>query len=304
MADKRLVRAEGGFRSGFVAVVGRPNAGKSALVNRLVGRKVSIVSDKPQTTRRRIAGVVTTSTYQLVLLDVPGFQKPRDELTARMQKTVDSVLGEIDAALFLIAGNEQIGKGDAFIAASLAGSGVPSLLVLNKADLLSPEQRQRQLERAATLGDFRMALVASALTGEGVPELQAEVERLLPEGPRYFPEGEITDQDEESLIAELIREKALAVTEQDVPHTISVEVLEMDDRPEKDLVYIRAALYVERVSQRPIILGEQGRRLKTIGTRARKDIEDLLGSHVYLDLVVQVKKHWRKNPGFLGRLGL
>lgn len=292
------------YRSGFVALVGRPNAGKSTLVNRLVGQKVSIVSEKPQTTRRRVAGVVTSATHQLVLLDIPGFQKPRDELTQRMQHTVDAVLKEIDAALFLVAGDEHMGKGDAFIAARLARTGVPTVVAVNKADLLSPEQRTRQFDKARSLGEFEGVLVISAVTGEGLAELRSVLEALLPPGPRYFPESEVTDQDEADLIAELIREKALRVTEQDVPHAVSVEVLEMEEREDKDLIYIRAALFVERVSQRPILLGEGGRRLKEIGSEARRDIEHLLGSHVYLDLVVQVKKHWRRNPGFLGRLGL
>lgn len=292
------------YRSGFVALVGRPNAGKSTLVNSLVGQKVSIVSEKPQTTRRRVAGVVTSATHQLVLLDIPGFQKPRDELTLRMQRTVDAVLKEIDAALFLVAGDEQIGKGDAFIAASLARSGIPAVVVVNKADMLLPEQRARQLAKARDLGGFEAALVISALTGEGLAELRSALEALLPQGPRYFPESEVTDQSEQDLIAELIREKALRMTEQDVPHAVSVEVLEMEEREDKDLIYIRAALFVERTSQRPILLGEGGRRLKEIGSQARRDIEHLLGSHVYLDLVVRVKKHWRRNPGFLGRLGL
>ncbi len=291
-------------RSGFVALVGRPNAGKSTLINRLVGQKVSIVSEKPQTTRRRVAGVVTSATHQLVLLDIPGFQKPRDELTQRMQRTVDGVLKEIDAALFLVAGDEQIGKGDAFIAAALARTGVPAVVAVNKADMLTPEQRTRQLGKVRDLGDFRAAFTISALTGEGLVELRSALEALLPLGPRYFPESDVTDQSEQDLIAELIREKALRVTEQDVPHAVSVEVLEMEEREDKDLIYIRAALFVERTSQRPILLGEGGRRLKEIGSQARRDIEHLLGSHVYLDLVVQVKKHRRRNPGFLSRVGL
>ncbi|NLT34945.1 MAG: GTPase Era [Gaiellales bacterium] len=304
MAEEQPLQGPEPYRSGFVALLGRPNAGKSTLVNRLVGQKVSIVSEKPQTTRRRVAGVVTSTTHQLVLLDIPGFQKPRDELTQRMQHTVNAVLKEIDAAVFLVAGDEQIGKGDAFIAGSAAQTGVPVIVAVNKADMLSPEQRARQLDKARGLGDFESAFVISALTGEGLAELRVALEALLPLGPRYFPGNEVTDQSEEDLIAELIREKALRVTEQDVPHAVSVEVLEMEEREGKDFIYIRAAVFVERSSQRPILLGEGGRRLKEIGSDARRDIEHLLGRRVYLDLVVQVKKHWRRNPGFLGRLGL
>lgn len=297
-------QAEKPFRSGFVVVAGRPNVGKSTLVNRLVGRKVSIVSDKPQTTRNRVAGVVTGLSSQIVLLDIPGFQKPRDELTTRMQSAVDDTLGEADGALFVLSADEAIGKGDAFIASRLQTVGVPTVAVVNKGDLVSAERARRQLLRTAELGSFRGVTLISAETGLGVTELLPSLEDLLPEGPKYYPDEVLTDRPEEWLVGELVREKVLAATEEEIPHSVSVEVLDMEPRADCDLVDIRVAVYVERASQRPIILGHGGQKIKQIGSEARRDIEALLGVHVYLELVVQVRRHWRRNPGFLGRLGL
>lgn len=292
------------FRSGFVAVVGRPNVGKSTLVNRLTGCKVSIVSDKPQTTRNRVAGVVTTSSAQVVLLDVPGFQKPRDELTKRMQAVVDQTLEEVDGALFVVACNEAIGKGDAFIASRLTASGVPTIVLLNKVDLADEAQVTRQTAKVTALGIPAPVFPVSAVTGHGLGEVLSLLEQMLPPGPLYFPEGTVTDRPDEWLIGELIREKVLHVTEDEVPHSVSVEVREVEEREGAHLIDVSAAIYVERESQRPIILGEGGSRLKRIGTEARRDIEALLGTHVFLDLVVQVRPHWRRNPGLLDRLGL
>jgi len=277
--------------------------GKSSLVNRLLGRKVSIVSSKPQTTRHRVAGVLNFPGHQLVLLDMPGFQKPRDRLTERMQAVVETTLGEVDVILFMLNAAERIGRGDAFIAAQLAAVATPVVVALNKIDLVQSKEANEQLIAAAGLGEWAAIHLVSAVTGEGLPGLLEEVRRLLPEGPRYFPPGVVTDQPEELLIAELVREKVIAVTEEEVPHSIAVQVLEMESRGD-DLVYVRAAIYVERDSQRPIVLGEAGGRIKQIGTEARHDIEALLGSRVFLDLAVKVRKHWRQDPGMLGRLGL
>jgi len=292
------------FRSGFVVVVGRPNVGKSTLVNRLVGRKISIVSDKPQTTRNRVAGVLTSQSAQVILLDIPGFQKPRDELTIRMQSAVDGAMDDADGALFVLPANEAIGKGDAFIALQLRAVGVPTIAVVNKADLVSVQTAQQQLQKAAALGEFENVMLVSAKTGLGVTELLPALEQLLPVGPKYFPDEILTDRPEEWLVGELIREKVLAATEEEIPHAVSVEVLEMEPRSDSDLVDIRAAVYVERASQRPIILGRGGQKIKQIGSEARRDIEALLGTRVYLDLLVQVRRRWRRNPGFLGRLGI
>jgi GTPase len=292
------------FRSGFVALIGRPNAGKSTLVNYLLGQKVSIVSDKPQTTRHRITGVLTSATHQLVVLDMPGFQKPRDLLTSRMQQLVLATLSEVDVVLFLLPGDQRFARGDAFIAQYLSRVSTPVVVAINKADLISPEEAERQVEAATGLGEFSGVHVVSALTGQGVLELRTALEALIPEGPMYFPPDVTTDQPEETLIAELVREKVLEVTEEEVPHSIAVQLLEIEPREGRDLIDIRAAIYVERDSQKPIVIGEGGLRLKRIGSEARADIERLLGSQVYLELVVRVKKHWRRDPRALGRMGL
>ena len=293
-----------GFRSGFVAMVGRPNVGKSTLVNLLVGRKVSITSEKPQTTRHRIAGVLNGAGFQLVLLDMPGFQRPRDRLTHRMQEVVDAALTEVDVVLFLLNGEERVGRGDSFIAAAVARSATPVIVAINKADVLTDAQLVDQAEAARSLGDLPEPLLISAKTGSGVDDLRDRLVSLLPEGPAYFPVDVVTDQPEEVLIAELIREKAIGLTEEEVPHSIAVHVLEMEPREDSDLVYVQAAIYVERESQRPILLGEGGRRIKQIGSEARQEIEALLGTRIYLDLSVRVRKHWRQDPGLLDRLGL
>jgi GTP-binding protein Era len=292
------------FRAGFIAVVARPNAGKSTLVNGVVERKVSIVSAKPQTTRHRITGVLTQPSFQLVLVDVPGFQRPLDGLTERMQATVETTLEDVDGALFLVAGDEDVGPGDAFIVRALAERSIPTVAALNKVDLLTKNRVAEQLVALAELGDFIAIHPVSALVGDGLGALVNDLVDLLPAGPMFYPDGVVTDRPEEFLVAELVREKVLACTEHEVPHSVAVQVLEFEPREEKRLTYIRAAIYVERESQRPIILGERGRRLKTIGTEARTEIEHLLGTKVFLDLVVRVRKRWRQDPSMLGRLGV
>lgn len=293
-----------GFRSGFVVVAGRTNVGKSTLVNGIVGDKVSIVSDKPQTTRRRVAGVLTKGTHQLVLLDVPGFQKPMDSLTTRMQETVDTAFAEVDGILFVLNGKEKLGKGDRFIASRLKGVRVPVVVAINKVDLLSSEQATAYLEEVEALGDFHDVLTVSALTGSGVKELTWGLEGLLPEGPAYFPPEMVTDQPEVMLIAELIREKVLALTRDEVPHSVAVEVVEVEPRENRDLVDVRASIYVERNSQKGIVVGRGGQRIKSVGIEARTEIERVLGSRIFLDLSVKVRPGWRQDPGMLNRLEL
>lgn len=292
------------FRSGFIAVVGRPNVGKSTLANALVGRKVSIVSSKPQTTRHRIAAVLNGPDWQLVLLDIPGFQKPRDMLTERMQVRVEEALEEVDGVLFLLDASQRVGKGDAFIADYLAHSKSQVLVALNKVDLVDESVVAAQLEAASRLGDLERPYLVSALTGAGLEQLTEALTEMLPEGPMYFPPEIVTDQPEELLMAELIREKAIRLTEEEVPHAIAVQILDVEPREGKDLLYVRASIYVERDSQRPIILGEGGRRIKAMGSEARAEIEALLGTRIYLDLSVKVKKHWRQDPSLLQRFGL
>jgi GTPase len=281
-----------------VAVAGRPNVGKSTLVNALCGGKVAIVSDKPQTTRRRILGVANGDGYQLVLADLPGFQRPRDALTERMQRTVDSAFEDVEAVLFVLSARERIGAGDRFIAERVFGLGVPVVIALNKVDRLKPAHIASQMETAARLGDFHALHPVSAKTGDGVGELREELVALLPEGPLYFPEGERTDLPPELQVAELVREKALQLTREEVPHAISVEVEEITD----DVV--RANVFVETESQKQIVVGRGGSMIKEIGVRARPEIELLLGRHVFLELHVKVRPRWRRDEAMLERLGI
>jgi GTPase len=286
------------LRSGFVAVAGRPNVGKSTLVNALAGGKVAIVSDKPQTTRRRIAAVVNGDDHQLVLVDLPGFQRPRDPLTERMQKTVDGSLEDVDAFLFVLAADERIGAGDRFVAERVFGAGPPVVVALNKVDRLTPAGIAEQIETAAAFGDFHALHPVSALRSEGIGPLRADLVALLPEGPHYFGEGEETDLPLEARLAELIREQALALTREEVPHAIEVEVEEIEEGR------VSARLFVETESQKGILVGKGGGMVKEIGSRARPEIERLLGRKVFLELVVKVRPHWRRDESVLERLGI
>jgi GTPase len=286
------------FRSGFVAVAGRPNVGKSTLVNALVGGKVAIVSEKPQTTRRRIFGVVNGEGYQLVLVDLPGFQRPRDALTERMQRTVDHALEEVDAFLFVLAADERIGAGDRFVAERVYAAGPPVLVALNKVDRLRPAQIGETISQAAELGDFQALHPISALRGEGLDALRADLAALLPEGPAYFGAGETTDLPIEARVAELVREQALVLTREEVPHAISVEVDEIEDGR------VRALVYVETASQKGIVVGKGASMIRAIGTQARPEVERLLGRKVFLELVVKVRPRWRRDESVLERLGI
>jgi len=285
-------------KSGFVAVAGRPNVGKSTLVNALAGGKVAIVSDKPQTTRRRIAGVVHGDGYQLVLVDLPGFQRPLDPMTERMQRTVDQAFEDVDAVLFVLSTRERIGAGDRFIAKRVFSLGVPVVIALNKVDRLKPGHVATQMDTASKLGDFHALHPVSAKTGDGVAELRDELVELLTEGPAYFPPGQRSDLTREEEIGELLREKALALTREEVPHAISVEVEEVDEK------VVRANLYVETDSQKQIVVGKGGSVVKEIGVRARPEIEHLLGHPVFLELQVKVKPKWRRDERLLERLGI
>jgi len=286
------------LRSGFVAVAGRPNVGKSTLVNALAGGKVAIVSDKPQTTRRRVMGIANGPDHQLVLADLPGFQRPRDPLTERMQRTVDQSLEEIDAVLLVLSARERIGAGDRFIAERVFGLGVPVVIALNKVDRLKPGHIAEQMQNAARLGEFHSLHPVSALTGDGVGELRDDLVGLLPEGPAYYPAGQRSDVTPELHVAELIREKALHLTREEVPHAISVEVDELGDK------VVRATIFVETESQKQIVVGKGGSVVKKIGTRARPEIEHLLGHPVFLELQVKVRPKWRRDEGLLERLGI
>jgi GTPase len=285
-------------RSGFVSVVGRPNVGKSTLVNALCRGKVAIVSDKPQTTRRRIIGIANGDDYQLVLADLPGFQRPRDPLTERMQRTVDQSLEDIEGILFVLSARERIGAGDRFIAERVFALGVPVVIALNKVDRLKPGHIAEQMARAARLGDFYALHPVSAVTGDGVDALRDELVALLPEGPAYYPREQRTDLTPEAQVAELIREKALQLTREEVPHAISVEIEEITDK------VVRATLFVETDSQKQIVIGKGGSVVKQIGTRARPEIELVLGHPVFLDLTVKTRPKWRRDEAMLERLGI
>jgi GTP-binding protein Era len=285
-------------RSGFAAVAGRPNVGKSTLVNALAGGKVAITSDKPQTTRRRVIGIANGDDHQLVLADLPGFQRPRDALTERMQRTVDQSLEDVDAVLFVLSARERIGAGDRFIADRVFALGVPVVIALNKVDRLKPGHIAEQMQNAARLGDFHSLHPVSALTGDGVPELRDDLVALLPEGPPYYPTEQRTDLAPELQVAELIREKALQLTREEVPHAISVEVDELADR------VVRATIFVETESQKQIVIGKGGSVVKQIGTRARPEIELLLGHPAFLDLTVKARPRWRRDEAMLERLGI
>ena len=286
------------MKSGIVAVAGRPNVGKSTLVNAVCGVKVAIVSDKPQTTRRRIFGIANGDDYQLVLADLPGFQRPLDALTERMQRTVDAAFEEVEAVLFVLSARERIGAGDRFIASRVFALGVPVVIALNKVDRLKPGHVAQQMQTAARLGDFHALHPVSAKTGDGVQALREELVGLLPEGPLYFPQEQRTDLSLELQLAELIREKALWLTRDELPHAISVELEEIEDK------VVRASILVETESQKQIVVGKGGAIVREIGTRARPEIEALLGHPVFLDLKVKVRPRWRRDAATLERLGL
>ncbi len=286
------------MRSGFVAAAGRPNVGKSTLVNALCGGKVAIVSDKPQTTRRRIVGIANGDDYQLVLADLPGFQRPRDALTERMQRTVDRSLDDVEAILFVLSARERIGAGDRHIAARVFALGVPVVIALNKVDRLKPGHIAEQMNRAAQLGDFHALHPVSAITGDGVEALREELVALLPDGPAFYPREQRTDLTPETQVAELVREKALQLTRDEIPHAISVEVEELADK------LLRATIFVETESQKQIVIGKGGSVVKKIGTRARPEIEHLLGRPIFLDLKVKTRPRWRRDEATLERLGL
>jgi GTP-binding protein Era len=286
------------MRSGFVAVAGRPNVGKSTLTNAVTGGKVAIVSDKPQTTRHRIFGIANGDDYQLVLVDLPGFQRPRDALTERMQRTVETAFDDVDAVLLVLSARDRIGAGDRFVAGRVFSLGVPVVIAMNKVDRLKPAHIASQMATAAALADFHALHPVSAKTGEGVADLKRELIELLPEGPLYFPEEQRTNLPLELQVAELVREKALQLTREEVPHAVSVEVDELKDR------VVRANLLVETESQKQIVVGRGGALIKQIGTRARPEVEALLGRPVFLDLHVKVRPRWRRDDALLERLGI
>ena len=290
-------------RSGFVALAGRPNVGKSTLVNAMVGRKVAIVSDKPQTTRRAIRGVATRDDVQMVLIDLPGVQRPRDELTRRMQHRVEQEVGEADAALMVVNGDQGVGGGgDRWIAEALGRARVPVVVAVNKVDRIAHPRAVVALQAAADLVPGAEVFPVSARTGAGVEALMDHLAGLLPPGPFYFPPDEVSDQPEDVLLAELVREQVLARTRQELPHAVEVQVEEIEDRG--NVVAVRALLWVETESQKGIVIGAGGRMIKSIGTAARRELERELGVRVHLDLSVRVRRSWRADDALLDRLGI
>jgi GTPase len=290
-------------RSGFIALAGRPNVGKSTLANAIVGAKVAIVSDKPQTTRRAIRGVATGDGWQLVLVDLPGVQRPRDELTARMQRRVETELGDADGCLFVINAEHGVGPGDRFIAGLLSRSPVPVVIAVNKIDRTDRAKTAAALAGAEELDVADEIFPVSARTGSGLRPLVSHLVRLLPAGPFYFEPQQHSDQTEDVVLAELIREQVLARTREEVPHAVEVE-LESVDSSRADLIRIEAVVLVETESQKGILIGAGGRMVKAIGTAARRAIERHLGSRVHLELSVRVRRHWRADERLLDRLGI
>ena len=285
------------MKSGFVAVAGRPNVGKSTLVNALCGEKIAITSKVPNTTRRRIFGVANGPDYQLALVDLPGFQRPLDTLTERMQATVDSSFEDVDAVLLVVDARERIGAGDRFVARRVFELGKPVIIAVNKVDRLKAGHVLSQMKSAAELGGFHALHPVSAITKDGIGELRDDLVTLLPEGPAFFGHEQATNLTVEERVGEVIREKALRLTREEVPHAVTVEVDEIGEK------VVRAFVYVETESQKGILVGKKGAMVREIGTRARPEVEALVGHPVFLELQVKVRK-WRRDPKMLERLGL
>lgn len=291
-----------GHRSGFVAVVGQPNVGKSTLMNRLVGHKIAIVTPKPQTTRRRIRGFLTRPDAQVIFVDTPGIHQPFDKLGEFMVEWAVEAIPDADLVLFLVDISRLPNATDREIAERIAAAGVPAILVLNKADLAPPDQLEEHAQAYRALGEWVDAVIVSLATGRNVEELLDTIVAHLREGPRFYPAEQLSDQQEREIVAELIREQALLQLEQEIPYGLDVQVEEFKQR-ENDLVYISANVIVEREAHKPIVIGAGGRRLKTIGAAARREIEQFLGQHVFLDLWVKVRPKWRRDEKILRRWG-
>jgi GTPase len=291
------------MRSGFVSVIGRPNVGKSTLVNALVGQKVAITTPVPQTTRHAVRGVLHREDMQIVFVDTPGLHKPRTLLGSRLNDVARGALSGVDCVLFLVDGSQPIGRGDEFVAGLLADVRNPRIAVLNKVDAFARARQLPQLARLAELGEWDEVVPVSAATGAGVDLLAGLLAARMPEGPAYFPEGQLSDQPTEQLVAEIIREKAITVMREEVPHSIATVVEEITPGAREGLVEVHALLYVERDSQKGIVIGKGGSVLRAIGQRAREELELVLGARVYLDLRVKLMKEWQRDPKKLERLG-
>jgi GTP-binding protein Era len=290
-------------KSGFVALAGRPNVGKSTILNQIVGEKVAIVSNRPQTTRRAIRGIATGDDWQLVMVDLPGVQRPRDPLTERMQRRMERELADSDAALFVLNGQQGVGPGDRFIAAAIRNAGVPAVIVINKVDVLDRAATVAALQAAAELDLDAEIYPVSALTGAGVGDVVGELVGLMPDGDFMYPPDEHTDMSENVRLAELVREQVLERTREELPHSVEVQVEEVDER-EDGLLVVSARIWTETESQKAIVIGKGGRMVRAIGSAARKQIEELIGRRVHLDLTVRVRRGWRQDEALLDRLGI
>ncbi|ADG83257.1 GTPase Era [Thermincola potens] len=292
-----------GFKSGFVALIGRPNVGKSTLMNKFLGQKLAIMSEKPQTTRNKINGVLTGENYQVIFLDTPGIHKPKHKLGEYMVQVAYNALKEVDLILFLVEATEQeVGTGDRYILEQLQEIKTPVILVINKIDLVQKDAILPVIDAYTARKQFAEVVPVSAITGANLQALLDNILKYLPEGPKYYPDDIISDQPERFVMAELIREKVLELTRDEVPHSVAVDIEEVTAR-KNETVYVRAVVYVERESQKGIIVGKGGQMLKKVGAFARQDIENLLGSKVYLDLWVKVKKDWRNRANILQGFG-
>ncbi|PFK64071.1 GTPase Era [Bacillus thuringiensis] len=291
-----------GYKSGFVSIIGRPNVGKSTFLNRIIGQKIAIMSDKPQTTRNKIQGVYTENDAQVIFIDTPGIHKPKHKLGDFMVKMAQTTLKEVDIVLFMVNAVEGFGRGEEFIIEKLNETKQPVFLVINKIDQLHPEQLLELIDQYRKLHEFAEIVPISALDGNNVDALIGTIKKYLPEGPQYYPENQVTDHPERFIIAELIREKVLHLTREEVPHSVAV-VIDAIQKREGGAVYINATIVVERASQKGIIIGKQGKMLKEVGKRARFDIEALLGSKVFLEVWVKVQKDWRNKMSQLRDLG-
>lgn len=292
-----------GYKSGFVTIIGRPNVGKSTLMNQIVGQKIAIMSDKPQTTRNTIRAVYSGNKGQIIFIDTPGVHKPKSKLGEFMNVTVENSLKEVDLILFLVDASEKLGPGDRFIVEKLAKVNTPVFLIINKIDKIHPEELLPFIDEYKELYDFKEIIPVSALQGNNVPTLLDEMMDLLPEGPQYYPPDQVTDHPERFIMEELIREKVLHLTREEVPHSVAVVIEHLERREDSNAVYIYAGIYAEKESQKGILVGKQGSMLKEIGKRARRDIERLLGTRIYLELRVKVKKDWRNQDRLLRDFG-
>ncbi len=291
------------FKSGFVTIIGRPNVGKSTLMNAIIGEKIAIMSNKPQTTRNRIQSIYTAEDYQVVFIDTPGIHKAKNKLGEYMAKSVESTLNEVDMILLLVEPTEKVPNADKYVIEMIKNIKSPVTLVINKVDTIEKEKLFSIINVYKELYNFYDIIPISAMNNENIDELMKIIKKALPEGPQYFPADMITDQPERQIVAELIREKALQLLEDEIPHGIAVEIMSMKKRTDKDIVDIEATIYCERESHKGIIIGKQGSMLKKIGTRARMDTQNLLGSQVNMKLWVKVKKDWRDNDFLLKNFG-